>query len=184
MQMQRDHILKALSRLGEQIDWERPIKILLIGGAAGMITGQLAPDRTTEDCDVIDCAPAEAMQVVERAARDVAGKMGLPDGWLSSQARELNVLPDGWRNRRQQVGRFGKLHVYAIGRLDLLATKCYANRPEDREDIFAMQPTAEELGFVRTYLTMLRVPRRQANLDQVDGALHLVAALQEGMGDA
>lgn len=184
MQMQRDSILKALTRLGEQFDWEKPVEILLIGGAAGMITGELPPDRTTEDCDVIDYTPAEAKLAVEHAARVVAGEIGLPDGWLSSQVRQLKVLPDGWRNRRQQVGLFGKLHVYAIGRLDLLATKCYANRPEDREDIFTMQPTAEELDFVHTYLTMLRVPGRHANLDQVDAALRLLAALREGVGDA
>lgn len=184
MKMPRNLILKALAHLGEELAWSRPIEILLIGGAAGMVTGQLASERTTVDCDVVDYAPAEAMQAVERAAARVAGEMGLPDGWLSSQARQLNILPDGWRSRRQHVGSFGQLHVYAIGRLDLLATKCYANRPQDREDIFAMQPTTGELEFVRTYLTMLRVPSRRANLDQVDAGLRLVDALQEGLGDA
>ena len=184
MQMRRTHILKALAWLGDRVEWEQPVEILLIGGAAGMITGQLAPDRTTLDCDVIDYTPAEAMQAVGIAARRVAQELGLPEGWLSSQARQLNILPDGWRNRRQHVGSFGKLRIYAVGRLDLLATKCYANRPEDREDILAMHPTGEELSFVRTYLTMLRVPSRQANLDQVESALRLVAALKGRFDDA
>ncbi len=184
MKMPRNLILEALAHLGRRLEWARPIEILLIGGAAGMITGQLAAERTTVDCDVIDYAPAEAMPAVEHAAARVARDMGLPEHWLSPQARPLDILPDGWRSRRQHVGSFGQLHVYAIGRLDLLATKCYANRPQDREDIFAMQPTAGELGFVRTYLTMLRVPSRRANLDQVEAALRLVDALQAGLTDA
>jgi len=182
--MARDLILKALARLGACVEWEGPIEVLLIGGAAGIITGQLSSDRTTGDCDVISYSPPEAMQAAETAATQVAGELGLPLGWLSSEARQLDILPDGWRRRRRHAGTFGKLCVYAIGRRDLLATKFYANRPEDREDIRAMQPTAAELRFVRTYLTMLRVPSRQANLDQVDAATKTLAAFEVGLGHA
>ena len=177
--MARDDIIEALAQVGAHIQGDEAVEILLIGGAAGMIIGELPDQRTTLDCDVIDFVPADAQDKVEKAARQVAREMGLPEGWLSSQARQLNILPDGWRQRRVHIGTFGRLHVYAIGRQDLLATKCYANRPQDREDIHAMRPRADELALVRTYLNMLRVPSREANLDQVDAALRLVTALEQ-----
>lgn len=180
--MARNDILKALVQVGEHIEQDQPIEILLIGGAAGIITGELPGERTTLDCDVIDVVPPKALDRVEQAAREVAREMGLPEGWLSSQAQQLNILPDGWRQRRIHIGTFRGLHVYAIGRQDLLATKCYANRPQDREDIYTMGPRADELALVRTYLNMLRVPSREANLDQVDAALRFVAALKQEAG--
>ena len=182
--MGQEEILKALSRVGELLDWPDSVEILLIGGAAGMITGQLAPDRTTLDCDVMHCSPAEAMQPVEDSAGKVAKEAGLPAGWLSSQPQQLDILPDGWRGRRKLVGKFGRLSVFAVGRSDLLATKFYANRAQDREDILAMKPTRDELAFVRGYLGMLRVPSRNANLDQVRSALRLLEAVEEETDDA
>jgi hypothetical protein len=62
--------------------------------------------------------------------------------------------------------------------------KCYANHTQDREDVQVMGPTREELAFVRTYLNMLRVPSRQANLDQVQWAITYVNALEEAYDDS
>jgi len=123
------------------------------------------------------------MGEVEEAARQAAKEMGLPANWLSSQAQQLDILPDGWRNRRELVGEFGALRVFAVGRADLLATKFYANRAQDREDILAMKPTRDELADVRAYLKMLHVPSRNANLDQVQSALRLVDAIDQDMED-
>ena len=55
--------------------------------------------------------------------------------------------------------------------------KFYANRTIDREDIVMMKPRLDELAFVQTYLNMLRVPSRQADLDQVTAALRRVRAM-------
>ena len=91
---------------------------------------------------------------------------------------------DGWRGRRQYIGTWGLLTVYAAGRRDLLATKFYANRPQDREDVQAMKPTLEDCAFVRTYLTMLRVSSRRAHLDQVESTLRLLNATKEDLSRA
>ena len=184
MQLGQEEIQRALFRLGELLTWPDTVEILLIGGAAGMVTGELPPNRTTLDCDVIHCAPPEAMRPVEDAAREAAREMGLPESWLSSQAQQLDILPDGWRNRRELVGEFGSLRVFAVGRADLIATKFYANRAQDREDILAMRPTRDELVEVRAYLNLLRVPSRNANLDQVQSALRLVDTIDQDMKDA
>jgi hypothetical protein len=118
-----------------------------------------------------------------QAAKTVADECDLPTDWLNSQVSALNILPDGWHTRRVFVGQFGPLAVCACSRQDLLATKFHAGRPRDLGDIQAMAPTREELSFVRTYLTMLRVPSRQANLDQVARALKLLDAFEEDADD-
>lgn len=176
MHMDRRNILQHLQRVGDLLDLAEPGEILLIGGAAGVLTQQLAPERTTTDCDVIHYQPERAEMAVVEAARQVADESRLPPNWLNSQAMSLNILPDGWHIRKVLVGTFGHLKVFALSRRDLLATKFYAGHPRDLDDITAMSPTAVELDFVRNYLDMLRVPSRQANLDQVASAQRLLDA--------
>lgn len=172
-------VLKALKMVGELLDWPSQVEILLIGGAAGMVTGVLNPDRTTGDCDVANFAPAAATSAVELAAGQVTTKMNLPEKWFNDQARQLNVLPDGWRSRRKHIATYGKLKVYAAGRLDLLAMKVFAHRSPDRRDVKAMQITTDEIGFVRKYLNMLKVPSRKADLDQVAAAEVYLSTLED-----
>lgn len=171
-------VLEALKRVGELLDWPGQVEILLIGGAAGMVAGILKPDRTTGDCDVADFAPPSASAAVEQAAQAVASKMKLPPKWFNDQIRQLNVLPDGWRSRRQHIATYGKLKVYAASRLDLLAMKVFAHRAPDRQDIAEMRITPDEVAFVRKYLNMLRVPRRKADLDQVASAEEYLRLLE------
>lgn len=64
-------------------------------------------------------------------------------------------LPTGWRERAQTIARFGLLRVTAIGRLDLIAMKFIAGRPEDRKDLNALAVTRVEARFVREYLDEL-----------------------------
>ena len=132
MNLDASILIRALSRTGKLLQTDGPAEILLIGGAAGMITTVLDGFRTTADCDVLRCHPPEAMSAIEQAARLAANELDLPTGWLSNQAERLDVLPDGWRGRRIYIGTWGLLTVYAAGRRDLLATKFYANRPQDR----------------------------------------------------
>ena len=171
-------VLKALKMVGELLDWPGQVEILLIGGAAGMVTGALKPDRTTGDCDVADYSPSGAASAVEQAAQAVAAKLKLPPKWFNDQARQLNVLPDGWRSRRQRIATYGKLTVYAASRLDLLAMKVFAHRLPDRHDIAAMHITRLEIEFVRKYLNMLKVPSRKADLDQVAAAEEYLRLLE------
>lgn len=184
MELDSKKILENLNDLSDRLHWDSPIEILLIGGAAGMLTGQLSPRRVTLDCDIMHYAPEQAQDPVLKAAHQVAAKQGLPENWLNFQAMQMNVLPDGWQSRQILVAEFGQLKVYAVSRLDLLAMKFYANRPQDREDILHMKPTPEELDYIRKYLNMLRLPSRQADLDQVVSALQLVDAIEESADES
>jgi hypothetical protein len=154
------------------------VEILLIGGAAGMLTGQFAAARTTTDCDVINAVPKESQQTVLSAAAQIATQRQLPETWLNFQAMQLDILPDGWHTRKVHIATFGPLSIFALSRKDLLATKFYAGHVRDREDIQAIAPTGEELVFVRAYLNMLRVPARHADLDNVQRALLYLDAME------
>ena len=184
MKLNSKEILKALQRTGELLNWNTKIEILLIGGAAGAITGLLSENRVTQDCDVMHYAPNEARQVVLDAAAAVAKELGLADDWLNSKAMQMDILPHGWHNRKVHIGTFGLLDIYAVGRIDMLCMKFFANRSQDREDIFEMKPSKNELEIVRTYLNMLIVPSRNANLDQVASAFKLVDAMEEILNES
>lgn len=181
MELKTSDILNVLKETADTLQWNGEIiEILLIGGAAGMLTGQLPAYRVTQDCDVMSFLPKEAQKAVIDASIHVAHKKGLPDNWLSTQAMDaLNILPDGWKSRRIHVVSFGKLSIYAVSRSDLLAMKFYANRPQDRQDIVEMKPSREEIEYIRKYLNMLRVPSRRADLDQVVSAFKLVDAMED-----
>ncbi|MDP6544403.1 MAG: hypothetical protein QGH60_10455 [Phycisphaerae bacterium] len=177
--MTNSEILDNLECLGGHLPASNPVEILLIGGAAGMLTGEFTAARTTTDCDVINAVPKESQQAILVAAAQTATQRELPETWLNFQAMQLDVLPDGWNARKVHIATFGPLSVCALSRRDLLATKFYAGHVRDREDIQAMTPTGEELAFVRTYLNMLRVPSRCADLDNVQRALLYLDAWED-----
>jgi len=68
------------------------------------------------------------------------------------------------------VGHFGRLTVYAAGRLDLIAMKFYAGRPQDIEDLIDLSPTPDERKFVREHIAQLgnggRVLRTLERIDE------------------
>lgn len=180
MDLSSNEILDALKATADHMQWEgKPVEILLIGGAGAMLTGLLRPERVTQDCDVIDYQPEDGQQAVLAAAAKVAAKRGLPEQWLNSKAMGMNILPDGWLSRRILIKKFDKLWIYGTSRVDMFVMKFYANRPQDREDIFDMGPTPNELARIRKYLDMMRVPSKQANLDQVASAFELLDAVED-----
>lgn len=181
MSLETSEILNLLQAADGKLQWQGDtVEILLIGGAAGMLTGQLPAHRITQDCDVMNIRPKQAQNAVLKAAHKVAKEKDLPEHWLSTQAMEsLVALPDGWRSRRVLVARYKKLAVYAVSRLDLLVMKFYANRPQDRQDIIEMKPSSEEIEYIRRYLNMLRLPSRRADLDQIVCAFQLVDAIED-----
>ena len=136
-QLLRDLFAELGRDLGDNVDFT------VVGGSAGMLTEQLSPARTTIDCDVIRTEPPELFAALRGAATKLARDRGLPEDWLSDQVAQLDVLPSGWRGRRVDTGTFGRLHVWCVGRLDLLAMKVYAGRMQDRGDVLDMKPTAE-----------------------------------------
>ncbi|MCA9290385.1 MAG: hypothetical protein KDA25_04605 [Phycisphaerales bacterium] len=168
---------RALRRVGEVLRYHCDIEILLVGGAAGMVTGVLARGRATTDCDVMICIPPDAMSTVERAAGTVAEEMNLSPTWLNSDVQlRLDALPDGWAQRRIHVGTFGRLRVSAASRPDLIAMKVLAGRDQDIEDPHALRIRPDDVDFVDDYLDSLG--DKGTSPEQVDEARVLLQSLE------
>lgn len=178
--LQSDLLRSALHATADALDYHSEIELLLVGGAAGMLTGLLSPARTTHDCDVMVYAPPQAWHAVETAARLAARKLHLGSSWLNSDAQLLHRrLPVAWKSRRITVGRFGSraagLLVHAIGRPDFIAMKFIAGRVQDREDLASLRITAAEAAFVRDYLSTLA--SRGEHPDHIANAADLLNAM-------
>lgn len=147
--------------------------MLIVGGAAGMITGVFPPTRTTTDVDVMIYAPDAAMSAIECTAEQLAPSLELELGWLNSQVQlRRDLLPPEWRSRRIFVGVWGRLHVSAISRPDLIAMKIVAGRTQDLEDIQDMGIRTDEVTFVQAYLKQL--PSQGTPQDQIEAAHRLL----------
>lgn len=159
-----DNVIRiALAKLGQRLHLNRDVEVVLVGGAAGVLSGLLPPAWTTADVDVIRCRLPEDRDEVLRAAAEVGRELSLPPSWLSEDVGLFAwTLPDDWESRRVAIGRFGRLHVYAAGRLDLLAMKFVAHRERDMEHLAQMKVTQEDLAFVRRYLDELSLRTNEA----------------------
>jgi hypothetical protein len=177
--LDRRLLLELLADVGDRLNDE--VEVTLAGGCAGMLTAELPATRTTVDCDVTRSEPETGFASLRQAAIEVAKQRGLAEDWLNNRVEQLDVLPSGWRRRRVATGLFGRLRVWCVGRTDLLAMKVYAGRLQDRTDVLDMKPSVEEVEFVRRYLDQLRVPSRNADLDQVQSALRFLDAMAGGM---
>ena len=144
---------EALRGVAASFEYHADVEILLVGGAAGMLSGLLASSRTTTDCDVMVTAPPGAIKRLEEVARAVADERGLSRTWLNGDAELVRwKLPEGWRERRVPVLESGRLRVFAAGRADFIALKALAGRDQDIEDLRAMLVTPDECAFVRAHL--------------------------------
>lgn len=175
--MNSSTIENALRRLGEALDFHREVEIVLVGGAAAMLTGLLPPHRTTIDCDVMVYLPPDAMASVERAAESIARQLSLPPTWLNSDVQlRRDAMPDGWEDRKIPIDTFGRLRVWAVSRPDLIAMKVLAGRAQDIEDLEAMRLRADDVAFVHAYLDTLHP--KGTHHDQIDDARHLLDSLE------
>jgi hypothetical protein len=148
--MDGQNIRISLARVGAALnEVGRNVEILIVGGAAGLLTGQLPASWTTGDVDVMNCHLPADRELVLDAAERVAREFDLPASWMSDfGGLFVWTLPHKWESRRVLVGKFGRLHVYAVGRLDLITMKLLAHRSRDLEHLNLIRPTRDELAFV------------------------------------
>lgn len=146
------------SRVGG--DGGAAIRLVLAGGAAGLLAGALQASRVTTDCDVpwnpSDAEGKAVRDQVRAAATRVASRLGLSQEWLSFRcAMYAWRWPLGWEARCEAVeGDFGVLQVMRLSRGDLIAAKVMgaARRPQDRQDLLDLAPTREELDLAESNL--------------------------------
>jgi len=154
--MNIEAIKLALVAVGRSLPTGKTIELLIVGGAAGLLNGELRGTYTTGDVDAVKVLPAEEWDLLQDVAAKVGTELGLPANWLNRDAGlYAKSLPPDWEFRRFNVGRFDALQVWAIGRLDLIAMKFYSHRPQDREHLAQMKVTSTEREFVLRYLNSL-----------------------------
>jgi hypothetical protein len=147
-------IRTALDTTGQFLTSDREqgsVRVVIAGGVAGLLGGLLPPTRVTADCDVMWLEDTGQWARLERAVALAADALGLPATWLNRHcAMYAWCLPLGWLERCEDVGRFGPLEVWRLGRADLIASKVMGApiRPQDFDDLGVMSPTNSELNAV------------------------------------
>lgn len=138
-------IRAALAHLGSLLPPTPMAEMVIIGGAAGVLSGALPASRTTLDCDVLQVSPPEIFDLCRYHAEEVAHCFQIAPQWLDASAHALtHLMLPGWRDRLVTIDTFGPLKVRAVGRLDLIALKVIAGRAEDLEDIVSLAMTNVE----------------------------------------
>jgi hypothetical protein len=160
--LSHQEIHRAFAIMGDALlRLDHDVEILVVGGAAGVLSGELPGSWTTGDVDVIHCQLPNDHEAVMDAAEYAAKVMNsLPSAWFSEDARLFSwQLRDGWESRRVLGGQFGRLKVFSVGRIDLIAMKFAAGRGRDREHLALMKVTESERKEVREWLAALRDSR-------------------------
>lgn len=172
----------VFTTLGAHLPAGTPIRIYLIGGAAGMLGRLLAPERVTTDCDAVEILPPTSEEALVQAVKATAQAHGLPPTWLNSKAKRFAYqLPLGWKARATHWRTFGPLEVFLIGRQDLIASKAMsaANaRPHDLEDLQHLRPTAEEVAFTLTHID--RVEAEDGDRNEYDAERAIIRSFLKG----
>ena len=141
--MQAQDIEAHLAGLGQELQdlgVERPVRILMIGGAF-MLT-QMHNRPTTKDVDVLlkdvdDSTVSPLYQTFKTAVQAVASRNRISITWINDVIadfiRNLGTVPEGvlWRT-------YAMLEVYIPPDEYILALKLLANRQKDQEDIQAL----------------------------------------------
>jgi hypothetical protein len=158
--MTRDEIAEALAALGGRCPVDA--EIVVVGGAAAILCGWI--ERGTADVDVGASEPK--LSQLAGAIASVAGDLDLSERWINDGAKAFApVLPQGFRGRLAELGRWGRLSVRVVARRDFILLKLYAMRAEDVLDLREIGPTEEELEFVRGELPRIaRLDARRAHL--------------------
>jgi Nucleotidyltransferase of unknown function (DUF6036) len=165
--MGEDDLRTALNALGER---RRTRTDIVVGGAGALIlTGELP--RATSDFDVLYSDPD--MGQLQEDIRAIADQFNLTPEWLNGSIQSyLDVLPPDYQTRLRTFPTRGNLHIALLHRQDVIVMKLFAGRPRDLNDVAVLQPTLEELDFVRHELSRLelidpaRSLRIQSFLDQ------------------
>lgn len=131
--MNKDDIEKYLRMVGQELEEQGlTLELLLLGGAVMVI--EVGNRDSTYDIDTFFLSDFTAIM---QAAATVAGREGLPDGWLNSVAAGFTygfIRPP----ERHLWKTFPGLSVYLPSLEYLFVTKLMAHRLKDRADIAAL----------------------------------------------
>lgn len=138
--MQEADIINLLKLVGEELEafgLQKPIRILLIGGAY-MLT-QVHNRLVTRDVDVIVQVNRESREYsqLKQAVTFVAQDTGVDRDWLSDNIADF-ILSAGKIPRSQLWLSHGMLQVYVPDESYILALKLLSGRDKDENDIHTL----------------------------------------------
>ena len=155
----RETIFRFLRELGERIDV--PTRLELGGSAVFIIHGLLR--RGTEDLDAIDEIP-QSLRDQHDLLNILADSHGLRLAHFQS-----HYLPEGWRQRLESLGLFGKLEVFLLDPTDIVVGKLFSNRQKDRDDLRMLFGTFDKEATLTRLRTaghrLLAEPKLHANAE-------------------
>lgn len=125
MKTEVSDIEQFLRELGIAIPQEIVIEI---GGSVALILGGLL-DRHTEDIDVVDEVP-RAIRSQHGVLEDLQKRYGLSINHFQS-----HYLPEGWKDRVQSAGNFGRIRAFLVDPYDIFLSKLFSARTKDRDDL-------------------------------------------------
>lgn len=141
----------ALQTLDKELENRKAVRDLIVCGGTALLVLDVI-DRETRDIDVV--CPEVDLEL-RSAAVAVAKKLLLPHDWINDGPKSLaNDLLVGWKERVELIFQGKALTLYALGRVDLLATKVYAfcDREDDYQDVLKLKPTSDELEKVHPWV--------------------------------
>jgi hypothetical protein len=138
-------IIRLLHELDDYID--EPCKIVICGGAA--IIAGFGVERTTGDIDALVVDPKN--KSFSESVKLVAENNDLNHDWLNDGAKGyIDNLQPSYKRRLIMVNEnFKNLHVFFIGKADLITMKICAWRESDKKDIDALGVNQEDLRVIK-----------------------------------
>lgn len=120
-----DTVMQFLRELGLRCSSESRLEIG--GSIALMLKGYLS--RATEDIDIVDEIP-EVIRTQRDLIEDLESRYGLALTHFQS-----HYLPEGWRDRLDELGTFGSINVLLVDPYDLFVGKLFSSRTKDLDDL-------------------------------------------------
>ena len=123
-------IHEMLEELGRRL---REPAVISVGGSASLLMRNLL-QRQTDDIDIVDELPPP-IRTNHELVDGLTRRYGLRLAHFQS-----HYLPSGWENRPTSLGRMGRLDVFLVDAIDVLAGKVFSRREKDLDDLRAVRP--------------------------------------------
>lgn len=127
-------VREFLRELGTRAD--RPSKLEIGESIALILGGYLS--RATADIDIVDEVPVEL-----RNQRELLDELARRYNLVLTHFQS-HYLPEGWRDRLQDGGSFGAIHVLLVDVYDIFLGKLFSRRHKDLDDLRALKSILQQ----------------------------------------
>jgi hypothetical protein len=130
---------------------------ITVGGSIALMLDAVIV-RHTEDVDIVDELPSPL-----REDRNTLSALTTRYR-LKLTHFQSHYLPDGWHDRTQSLGTFGRLTVRLVDPIDILVGKLFSRRTKDLDDVRLAMPKIDAAALRDRIATSTAAFRRDAGL--------------------